>query len=203
MTIRTLNEHGCFGGVQGFYAHASQACAAEMRFSVYRPPQAKDGPVPVLWYLSGLTCTEETFPVKAGAQRFALSYVTGTHNIKVGVTNEQGFNDESRSRNNVVDGLNYDFLNGKPLRLQYFGQPFLQQERQNMELGIFAQDAWKIKRMTLNLGLRYEYFGRPEANPNPLLPVTASFPSDSNNWAPRLGLVGPTRLAIFKDIFIG
>ena len=49
--------------------------------------------------------------------------------------------------------LNYDFLNGKPIRLQYYGLPFLQQERQNMELGIFAQDAWKIKRMTLNLGL--------------------------------------------------
>ena len=90
------------------------------------------------------------------AERFSVSYVTGTHNIKVGVTDEQAFNDESRSRNNVVDGLNYDFLNGKPIRLQYYALPFLQQERQNMELGIFGQDAWKIKRMTLNLGLRYD-----------------------------------------------
>ncbi|MBP7779860.1 MAG: carboxypeptidase regulatory-like domain-containing protein [Acidobacteria bacterium] len=90
------------------------------------------------------------------AERFTVSYVTGTHNVKIGVTNEQAFNDESRSRNNVVDGLNYDFLNGKPLRLQYYGLPFLQQERQNMELGVFAQDAWKIKRMTLNLGLRWD-----------------------------------------------
>ena len=46
MTLRTISEHGCFGGVQGFHAHASTTCAAEMRFSVYRPPQAKDGPVP-------------------------------------------------------------------------------------------------------------------------------------------------------------
>ncbi|MFN7983217.1 MAG: TonB-dependent receptor [Vicinamibacterales bacterium] len=90
------------------------------------------------------------------AERFSMSYVTGTHNIKVGVTNEQAFNDESRSRNNVVDGLNYDFLNGKPIRLQYYGLPFLQQERQNMELGVFAQDAWKINRITLNLGIRYD-----------------------------------------------
>lgn len=90
------------------------------------------------------------------AERFTLSYVTGTHNVKVGVTDEQAFNDESRSRNNVVDGLNYDFLNGKPIRLQYYAQPFLQQERQNMELGIFAQDAWKMGRMTLNLGIRYD-----------------------------------------------
>lgn len=74
MAIRTIGEHACFGGVQGFYAHESTQCAAEMRFSVYRPPQAKDGPVPVLWYLSGLTCTEETFPVKAGAQRFAAQH---------------------------------------------------------------------------------------------------------------------------------
>src|SRR5207342_1943755 len=99
------------------------------------------------------------------AERFSVSYVTGTHNIKVGVTDEQAFNDESRSRNNTVDGLNYDFLNGKPLRLQYYGLPFLQQERQDMELGVFAQDAWKIKRMTLNLGLRWDRvsMGYPEA----------------------------------------
>jgi S-formylglutathione hydrolase len=74
MTIRTLAEHACHGGVQGFYAHESRACAAEMRFSVYRPPQAREGRVPVLWYLSGLTCTEETFPIKAGAQRFAAQH---------------------------------------------------------------------------------------------------------------------------------
>ncbi|MEQ1908764.1 MAG: TonB-dependent receptor [Vicinamibacterales bacterium] len=91
-----------------------------------------------------------------GAQRFSMSYVTGTHNVKVGFTDEQGFNDESRSRNNVVDGLNYDFLNGKPLRLQYYALPFQVNVRQNMELGVFAQDAWKLKRLTLNLGLRYD-----------------------------------------------
>ena len=83
--------------------------------------------------------------------------MTGTHNIKVGVTDEQAFNDESRSRNNHTDTLNYDFLNGKPNRIQYYALPFFQQERQCMELGLFAQDAWKIKRLTLNLGLRYDH----------------------------------------------
>ena len=58
------------------------------------------------------------------AERFSISYVTGTHNVKIGVTNEQGFNDESRDRNNQVDGLNYDFLNGRPIRLQYYALPF-------------------------------------------------------------------------------
>jgi hypothetical protein len=91
-----------------------------------------------------------------GAQRFSMSYVTGTHNVKIGVTDEQGFNDESRSRNNVVDGLNYDFLNGKPVRLQYYALPFQVNVRQNMELGVFAQDAWKVGRFTLNLGIRYD-----------------------------------------------
>ncbi len=91
-----------------------------------------------------------------GAQRFTMSYVTGTHNLKIGATNEQGFNDESRSRNNVVDGLNYDFTNGKPTALQYYATPFTVNVRQNMELGVFAQDQWKLGRMTLNLGARYD-----------------------------------------------
>ena len=69
---RVVSEHACFGGVQGFYAHDSQACASEMRFSVFQPPAAKAGErVPVLTCLAGLTCTEETFPTKAGAQRLA------------------------------------------------------------------------------------------------------------------------------------
>lgn len=69
--VEVLAEHACFGGVQGFYRHASRECASRMRFSVFRPPQAADGPVPVLYFLAGLTCNEETFMVKAGAQRLA------------------------------------------------------------------------------------------------------------------------------------
>jgi S-formylglutathione hydrolase len=67
-----LNEHACFGGVQRFYQHASSAIGLPMRFSVYLPPGHEDGRRrPVLFYLAGLTCTEETFMVKAGAQRVA------------------------------------------------------------------------------------------------------------------------------------
>lgn len=69
--LRLISEHACYGGVQGFYAHESSECFTEMRFSVYRPPQAKQRAVPVLYYLAGLTCTEETFMIKAGAQRMA------------------------------------------------------------------------------------------------------------------------------------
>jgi S-formylglutathione hydrolase len=70
----TLVQHkqaACFGGTVAYYSHPSQVCDCEMRFSVFVPPQAANGPVPVLYYLSGLTCTEENFTAKAGAQRYA------------------------------------------------------------------------------------------------------------------------------------
>jgi S-formylglutathione hydrolase len=74
-TITTISEHASFGGVQGFYQHDSSVIGLPMKFAVYQPPQAKtDGPVPVLFYLAGLTCTEETFAIKAGAQRLAAQH---------------------------------------------------------------------------------------------------------------------------------
>lgn len=69
--METLSEHGCFGGVQGFYRHESAVTEGPMRVGVFRPPQAASRPVPVLFWLAGLTCTEETFAIKAGAQRRA------------------------------------------------------------------------------------------------------------------------------------
>jgi len=68
---KTLSEHRCFGGTQTFHEHASGEIGLPMRFSVFLPPQAAEGPVPALIYLAGLTCNEETFMVKAGAQRLA------------------------------------------------------------------------------------------------------------------------------------
>ena len=69
--MKTISEHKCFGGVQGYYSHASKEIGLEMKFAVFQPPKAKSGRVPVLYYLAGLTCTEETFMIKAGAQRLA------------------------------------------------------------------------------------------------------------------------------------
>lgn len=71
MTIETISEHPCFGGKVGFYRHASDVNNCDMQFSVYVPPEAQNGPVPVVTFLSGLTCTEETFMIKSGAQRIA------------------------------------------------------------------------------------------------------------------------------------
>ena len=67
-----LGEHRCFGGRQRFYRHDSAEIGLPMRFSVYLPPQAESGQqVPALLYLAGLTCNEETFMTKAGAQGLA------------------------------------------------------------------------------------------------------------------------------------
>jgi S-formylglutathione hydrolase len=73
--LTLLSEHACFGGLQQFYQHASSAIGLPMRFSVYLPPAARidaaGGKVPALLYLAGLTCNEETFMTKAGAQGLA------------------------------------------------------------------------------------------------------------------------------------
>lgn len=71
MSVETLSETRCFGGTMGFYRHASQVNHCDMRFGVYVPPQAASGRVPVVTFLSGLTCTEENFMIKSGAQRYA------------------------------------------------------------------------------------------------------------------------------------
>ncbi len=72
--LKTLEEHRCFGGVQGFYEHASAEIGLPMRFGVFVPPQAAQGPRPVLFCLAGLTCNEQTFAIKAGAQQHAAAH---------------------------------------------------------------------------------------------------------------------------------
>lgn len=72
--LECISSHACHGGEQRFYRHESQTIGLPMKFSVYLPPQAAHGRVPALFYLAGLTCTEETFPIKAGAQQFAAQH---------------------------------------------------------------------------------------------------------------------------------
>ena len=99
--METLSENACFGGVQGVYRHASTACKCDMTFGLFLPAEAKDGPVPVLWYLSGLTCTHENAMTKAGAQAWAA---------------EQGiavvFPDTSPRGEGVADHEDYDLGQG-------------------------------------------------------------------------------------------
>lgn len=69
--MRTVSENRCFEGTQGVYSHSSDATNCDMTFGLFLPQEAQDGPVPVLWYLSGLTCTHENAMNKAGAQTWA------------------------------------------------------------------------------------------------------------------------------------
>jgi len=99
--MRTLSENRCFGGVQGVYAHQSEASDCEMTFGLFLPKEAEDHAVPVLWYLSGLTCTHENAMVKAGAQQWAAE--AGIALI---------FPDTSPRGENVADDAAYDLGKG-------------------------------------------------------------------------------------------
>lgn len=72
--MEAVSENRCFDGVQGVYTHTSKTCQCDMTFAVYLPLQAKFQSVPVIWYLSGLTCTHENAMTKAGAQAWAAEY---------------------------------------------------------------------------------------------------------------------------------
>ena len=72
--MQRIEHRACFGGWQDVYEHASATLGCTMRFAIYLPPQAADGPVPVLYWLSGLTCNEQNFITKAGAQVYAAKH---------------------------------------------------------------------------------------------------------------------------------
>ena len=99
--METVSENKCFGGVQGVYRHKSTVTNCDMTFGLFLPEEAKDGPVPLLWFLSGLTCTHENAMTKAGAQAWCA---------------EQGiaiiFPDTSPRGDDVADDENYDLGKG-------------------------------------------------------------------------------------------
>jgi len=99
--MKTQSENACFGGTQGVYTHPSAVCACDMTFGLFMPAEAQEGPVPLLWYLSGLTCTHENAMTKAGAQAWAA---------------EQGialvFPDTSPRGEDVADDDGYDLGKG-------------------------------------------------------------------------------------------
>ena len=74
MTLERVEHRACFGGWQDVYRHRSSVLDCDMNFAIYLPPQAGDGPVPVLYWLAGLTCSEQNFITKAGAQRYAAEH---------------------------------------------------------------------------------------------------------------------------------
>ncbi|MBF9045560.1 S-formylglutathione hydrolase [Rhodobacterales bacterium LSUCC0031] len=113
--METISENRCFGGTQGVYRHASDATGTEMTFGLFLPVEAADGAVPVLWYLSGLTCTHANAMEKAGAQTWAA---------------EQGialvFPDTSPRGAGVADDDAYDLGQGAGFYLNATQDPWAQ-----------------------------------------------------------------------------
>ncbi|MEP5633288.1 MAG: S-formylglutathione hydrolase [Tateyamaria sp.] len=99
--MKTQSENACFGGTQGVYTHASTTCACDMTFGLFLPAEARNGPVPLLWFLSGLTCTHENAMTKAGAQAWAAE-----HGIAI------VFPDTSPRGDSVADDESYDLGKG-------------------------------------------------------------------------------------------
>jgi len=128
-------------------------------------------------------------------QRFSMSYVTGSHNIKTGFQLEEAIQNLSTEANGNV---NYRFNNRIPNQITQYATPYLRQNR-NRDLGIYVQDQWAIKRMTLNYGLRYDYFygyipaQHVDATPNGWIPARDFAPVTSTpSWKdlnPRGGAV--------------
>jgi S-formylglutathione hydrolase len=95
-SLETISETRIFNGTQGVYRHPSQTTGTDMEFSVFVPDQARSGPLPALYYLSGLTCTWENFTAKAGAQRYAAEHgviivAPDTSPRGDGVPNDEGY----------------------------------------------------------------------------------------------------------------
>lgn len=99
--MKTVSQNTSFRGTQGVYSHRSDACACDMTFAVFLPEEARQGPVPLLWFLSGLTCTHENAMTKAGAQAWAAE-----HGIAV------VFPDTSPRGDEVADDDAYDLGKG-------------------------------------------------------------------------------------------
>ena len=72
--MKTISENRAFGGVQGVYSHTSTVCGGDMTFGLFLPEEAEEGAVPVIWFLSGLSCTHENAMLKSGAQRWASDH---------------------------------------------------------------------------------------------------------------------------------
>jgi S-formylglutathione hydrolase len=141
--METLSEHACFGGVQGFYRHDSQLIGLSMRFGVFVPPQARHCDVPVLFFLAGLTCNEETFAIKAGAQQFAAQ-----HGLMLVMP-------DTSPRNTGVEGADaaWDFGSGAGFYLDATQTPwsghwrmgsYVTQELRELVLSTFAARAERI-----------------------------------------------------------
>ena len=118
MTVERIEHRACFGGWQDVYRHRSEVLGCDMTVGVYYPPQAENGPCPVLYWLSGLTCNEQNFITKAGAQRYAAE-----HGIILVAP------DTSPRGDAVADAEGYDLGKGAGFYLNATREPWAQHYR--------------------------------------------------------------------------
>ena len=111
--MERIEHRACFGGWQDVYRHESKVLGCAMHFAIYLPPRAADGPVPVLYWLSRLTCTEQNFITKAGAQRYAAQ-----HGIAIVCP------DTSPRGDDVADADGYDLGKGAGFYVDATQQPW-------------------------------------------------------------------------------
>lgn len=130
--------------------------------------------------------------------RAAVSYVTGTHTAKLGLTLMQQWRIVANDRNN---GVNYTFFNGVPNRLTQFAEPTTFRERVNYNMGLYAQDQWAIRRLTLNLGVRMDFLNaQVDAQSMPAGPLIPAREFDEVENVPDWRDVSP-RLGAAFDLF--
>ena len=131
-------------------------------------------------------------------QRFAVSYVTGTHNFKTGVQVMEGWRRHEQAPPGSMD---YNFRNGLPLSIVQYATPNQERERLKANLGIFAMDQWTIKRLTLNLGIRYDYLNAyAEATDLPAGPFVPARKFDAIHCVPCWNDINP-RVGAAYDVF--
>ncbi|MFC3908527.1 S-formylglutathione hydrolase [Legionella dresdenensis] len=104
MTINVVEEHRCFGGTQYVYQHDAESTQCQMRFAVYLPPAAATAKVPAVFWLSGLTCSEQNFITKAGAQRIASALGLA---LIVPDTSPRNVNLNSNTESDVGEGAGF------------------------------------------------------------------------------------------------
>lgn len=150
--IELVSRHGCHGGEQRFYRHASAEIGLPMRFSVFLPPQALAGnPCPAVFYLAGLTCTEETFPAKSGAQRCAaregiILIAPDTSPRGAGIPGESESWDLGVGAGFYVDAVQ------PPWSRHYQMYSYVTHELRTLAIGLFKLDPHRIGIMGHSMG---------------------------------------------------
>ncbi len=150
--IELVSKHACFGGEQRFYRHDSQVIGLPMRFSVYLPPQALAGAsCPAVFYLAGLTCSEETFMIKAGAQRVAAreGLILITPDTSPRGANVPG---ESDSWDFGVGAGFYLDATAEPWARHYRMYSYIVDELRALAIGAFGLDAHRVGIMGHSMG---------------------------------------------------